>query len=564
MFKNEEIIQTKTCNNCNSNFKITNKDLEFYEKISPNFGGNKYLIPLPNLCPECRQQKRLSFRNERKLYKRKCDATGKDIISIYSPEKNYKVFNQDFWWSDNWDALNYGKDYDFSKQFFDQFGELLNEVPKQNLIGANNENSTYCNLTADNKNCYLIFESSNNENCLFGHWLQKCNKCSDCNFMHECELCYESLDCYFCYNSKYLFSCKNCYDSYFLEDCVGCKNCFGCVNLADKEYYIFNKSYTKEQYFEEIKKYKITNYLKDDFLEFSKKFPKKNLRILNSINCIGNQIENSKNCILCNHAHDSEDCKYSEHVWRNAKNCMDVSTAGRDAEFIFESINCGIGVYNFNYCVQCWTGSNLTYCMFNSNIHNCFGCVGLVNKSYCILNKQYTKEQYETIVPKIIEHMVSTGEWGEFFPSSISPFGYNETVADEYFPLSKDKALKTGFNWSDYEAPFPKVDKIIPASKLPEDITKIPDDILNWAIECEVTKKPFKIIKQELEFYRKHNLPIPRRHPDRRHLDRMNLRNSIGLFDRKCDKCHKDIKTTYSPDKLEIVYCEECYNKEIY
>ena len=112
-------------------------------------------------------------------------------------------------------------------------------------------------------------------------------------------------------------------------------------------------------------------------------------------------------------------------------------------------------------------------------------------------------------------------EWWEFFPSSLSPFGYNETVANEYYPLEKSEAITQWFNWSDYEAPFPTVEKIIPADKLPDDIESIPDDILNWAIECEVSKKPFKIIKQELEFYRKHNIPLPRRHPDQRYKDRL-------------------------------------------
>ena len=167
--------------------------------------------------------------------------------------------------------------------------------------------------------------------------------------------------------------------------------------------------------------------------------------------------------------------------------------------------------------------------------------------------------------------MQQNWEWWEFFPSSLSPFWYNETVANEYFPLNPPSPLNKGelkgdfkFNWSDYEAPFPKVDKIIPADKLPENIKGIPDDILNWAIECEVTKKPFRIIKQELEFYRKHDLPIPRRHPDQRHLDRMSLRNPRKLFDRNCDKCWISMKTTYSNNREEKVYCEECYNKEIY
>ena len=103
----EKTIQTKTCKQCNIKFEITNKDLEFYKKISPKFNGEIFQIPTPTLCPGCRQQRRLSFRNERKLYKRKCDATGKDIISMYSPDKKFKVYHQDFWWSDKWDGLNY-------------------------------------------------------------------------------------------------------------------------------------------------------------------------------------------------------------------------------------------------------------------------------------------------------------------------------------------------------------------------------------------------------------------------------------------------------------------------
>jgi hypothetical protein len=133
----------------------------------------------------------------------------------------------------------------------------------------------------------------------------------------------------------------------------------------------------------------------------------------------------------------------------------------------------------------------------------------------------------------------------------------------EHYPRDKNTVLESGFHWSDYEAPFPKVEKIIPASKLPPKIEDIPDDILNWAVECEVTKKPFRIIKQELEFYRKHHLPIPHRHPDQRHLDRMAQRNPRKLFERKCDKCEKDIITTYSPERKEQVYCEACYNQKI-
>ena len=65
-----------------------------------------------------------------------------------------------------------------------------------------------------------------------------------------------------------------------------------------------------------------------------------------------------------------------------------------------------------------------------------------MNQDYCILNKQYTKLDYETTVAKLIQHMIDTGEWGSFQPASMSLYGYNETVANEYFPLEKEEAIK--------------------------------------------------------------------------------------------------------------------------
>jgi hypothetical protein len=97
------------------------------------------------LCPSCREQRRLSFRNERKLYKRKCDATGKDIISIYSPDKPYKVYNLDFWLSDKWDPINYSRDFDFNSNVLSQFNKLLLDVPRIPFFQSQNENSEYSN-----------------------------------------------------------------------------------------------------------------------------------------------------------------------------------------------------------------------------------------------------------------------------------------------------------------------------------------------------------------------------------------------------------------------------------
>ena len=105
---NDPIVEWKTCKVSGQEFPIYQSDLEFYDKISPTFNGVKYQIPTPTLCPEERQRRRLAFRNERKLYRRTCDASGQNIISMYSPDKSYKIYHKDYRWSDARDATFYG------------------------------------------------------------------------------------------------------------------------------------------------------------------------------------------------------------------------------------------------------------------------------------------------------------------------------------------------------------------------------------------------------------------------------------------------------------------------
>jgi hypothetical protein len=126
----DPIIERKTCRLSGQPFAVYQSDLDFYDKISPTFetsremgdklickypkyysrtktGTLKIQIPTPTLCPEERQRRRLAFRNERKLYRSRCDATGEQIISMYSPDKIYKVYNQTYRLSDQWSANDY-------------------------------------------------------------------------------------------------------------------------------------------------------------------------------------------------------------------------------------------------------------------------------------------------------------------------------------------------------------------------------------------------------------------------------------------------------------------------
>ncbi|MDH4358375.1 MAG: hypothetical protein OEV37_00285 [Candidatus Berkelbacteria bacterium] len=566
---------TKTCKVCSAKFEITDTDLAFYKKISPVFGGKTFDIPPPNLCPHCREQNRLAFRNEQKLYKRKCNSCQKDIISIYSPDKEYNVYCYDCWWSDKWDATDYGQDYNPTRPFLEQVNEILKKVPRMAAVQVENENSEYGNYFGNSKNSYMCFASRYCENCYYCNWAYRAKDCVDSLFVIDCEYLYGCLDCRKSNRSKFLINCVNTSECYFSENLIGCNNCFGCKNLRNKSYCILNEQKTKEEFEKFVKEFKDWNLGK--LLEIRQKMialPVKPTEQHNCENSLGDKIKFCKNCKYVFSLEDAENAKY---VFDDIKvrDSQDINISATN-ELTYQSV-CGEEHYNSAFIVSCLDIKNVYYsfeCL--NSVSNCFGCIDLRNhKEYCILNKQYTKEGYEKLVPQIIEKMIERGEWGEFFPISMSPFGYNETVAMNYYPLEKDEAKKLGSKWQDndydikYDGPFYEPKDIKNYVENEEEREKL----LKGILKCETTGKPFKIMPQELAFYMANSIPIPKKHWEERFKGLFSLRNPRKLWHRQCmceetdhdhsGPCKNEFETTYAPDRTEKVYCETCYQKSV-
>jgi hypothetical protein len=267
-----------------------------------------------------------------------------------------------------------------------------------------------------------------------------------------------------------------------------------------------------------------------------------------------------------------EDCKYAIHCFHGLRGTYDAYGAGANLSNSYEVVDTGIEVTRDLFTIFTHSCHNVSYTYACQNSSYLFGCVGLRSKQYCILNKQYTKEEYEALVPKIIEHMNNMPyidkkervyRYGEFFPSEISPFAYNQTLAYDHFMLSKDQTIQAGYSWKD---PMPQEYKITISGKdLPDTIEEVKDNILEDIIGCTKCKKAFRIIKHELEFLRHERIPLPRYCVDCRHFFRITQRLPSKLFHRQCMKpgCPNEFETTYAPDRPEIVYCESCYNQEI-
>ncbi len=523
---------------------VTESDQALLKKLAPTFGNGAsaktFPIPSPALCPSCRRQRRMAFRNESTLYQRPCDFNGQITFSIYRPDAPFPVYSPEAWFSDAWDARDYGQDFDFKRPFFDQFVELRNRVPHLALVSYNNENCPYCHLVGNSRNCTMLYGSIHCEDCYYGNPFYSKN-CVDTLGVRHSELCLECVDSTRLYDCAY---CQNCDDSQSLRFCYDVKasaNCFGCAGLVRKEFHLFNKPYPKEEYERLVKRIDLNDKATlskvwKDFSSLKASLPRRFITGQQNENVTGNTISESKDCFDCFNA---EKCRDVSHAYQviEVNDAMDVAY-GEQGELLYEFMGFYNRISRMAFCYLCWDGTHdlLYSALCTQGTHNCFGSVGLKRAEYCILNKQYTKEEYEKIVPRIIEHMKSTGEFGEFFPMSAAPHAYNETVAQEFHPLTREKIEQRG-------------------------LVESKDESIHV---CEVTGQPFRILVQEKRMRERFGFLLPTRSPHQRHLDRIKLRNPLELWERPCNLCGVMLQTSYAPNRPEPILCDACYLKQKY
>ena len=562
--------ETKNCKNCKKNFVIETEDFNFYEKIK---------VPPPTLCPKCRQLRRHAWRNERTLYRRSCDFCGKNTVTIYSPNKPYKVYCHECWWGDDWDFASYGRDFDFTKTFFEQFSELQHDVPRMALLNKNSVNSEYTNHSGDNKNVYLTTSCFDGENIMYSNFIFNSRDSMDCSYIYDKgERLYETIDSQISYECQYGTFLKNCSSCYYCHDCRGCNNCFMSSNLRNKSYIFKNEQYSREKYLKKVKDYELSSFIVREGLlkEFNDLIKKAAIHRYviseRSVNSIGSVIIDCKNVFNGFDLVRGENCRYIYSAI-DIKDCMDLYHVGAPTtELCYELQGC-TRTSNCQFCHLCYDNMNVMYCDTCQNSQNLFGCVSVKKGEYMILNKKYNKTDYETLKEKIIEHMKKTGEYGEFFPPEIAPVYYNETQGNLYMPMTKEEVLAKGWHWED-NIPGTFGKETIKSAAIPDKIKDVPDSYLNEIFSCMQCSKNYNITKNEFLFYQKENIPFPRRCSNCRYKRRFNLRPKRELWHRVC-MCEKDhvnhngpckveFETCYAPDRPEKVYCESCYNKEIY
>jgi len=550
--------ETKNCQNCKSEFTIESDDFAFYEMMK---------VPPPTWCPRCRMIRRLGWEGQRMLYKRPCAFTGDNIITFYHPDSPHVIYRQDIWWSDKWDPKSYGREYDPARPFFEQWGELFHETP---LPALHTEHTTmvesdYCNAAANLKNCYLVFSADNSKDCAYGRGVNDATNTIDAKNVHFTELCHDVImvdKSYQVFSSQY---CENSYDIWFSRDLAGCSNCIGCINLRSKQNHIFNKPVTKEEFQRFVQELDLGSHAKR--LEFRRKAeaffltqPRKAVRNIRAVRSSGDYLYDCKNVRDSYLVYGGENMRYC-HFQEVAKtvNAYDYSSFGLGAELVYEAAWCGLSVYNLKFGVWNYHARDIEYCFGCHGSGNLFGCIGIRNGEYSILNKAYAKEEYLALRERIIADMKKRGEYGEFFPAELSPWAYNESRGPEIVSLTKQEAIAYGFAWREENPRQYREATTI----TPDHINDVPDTLTKEILKCENCGRNYQIIFSELAFYRRFSIPIPHECPLCRDNARTLFLNPAMIYMRTCAKCNQRIETSYAPDRPEIVYCESCYQNEV-
>jgi hypothetical protein len=548
-------METKICEHCHKEFSITPAELLMYEKVA---------IEIPTTCVRCRFAQHFAFWPFGKFRKGVSALSGESFITMLPENVRYPIYTSKEWWSDAWDAMDFGQDYDETRPFFNQLRELQEKVPRPHQQGTNSLASDWCDDIWDSKYCYLTRSTARSENISYGYRVFDAKDSMDVSHAFTLDNCYECTYSFHSFELLFSRNCRDCMNSRFLYDCRNCTNCTMCWNLRGKQYCIENVQYTKEEYFEKLKEYDMSSHqgleaLKERYNEIlrTETVHRENF----SINTYG-----SRGTYLA-------DCNNCQNVfgWEASENCINC-LRGRETK---DSIDL-IGTWLVELCGNdscCTGGYGLKYSSWSEGrfseyldecleVENCFGCIGLRKKKYCILNRQYTKEEYEVLREKIIADMRARGEYGKFLPYSMGLAPYNLSTAAIYMPeIGRDHVLAQGGYW---EEPVENVVDGIATADLPDDIAEVDATISKQALICPETGWRYNISPDEFAFLARKGIALPRVHFDVRTKRRMRLIAPFAEQHDTCMFCAKDVTTYYPPQwGYQKIACEACYNLNI-
>ncbi len=436
------------------------------------------------------------------------------LITRYADFVDLNIIHYKDWFEQQSKFTEYGIDYDFNKSFFENFEILMKKMPWPNVYhySMENENADYADILRMSKNVYLskvVIQDCSNV--LYSYVVKE----NSHNVFNSVFVIWNNDNIYWSFwvfNSFNVFYSKyivNSSDIWFSTNLIGCKECIFCDWLENASYCINNVQYSKEEY--EKKKQEILSQ-KEKFEDWYnnlnakwKNFGSQNVDwefVVNSQDVqqwyFGYNIKNWNKFFFIGGTNGDEDFEWLMFAWspylREAYN----SSMFWDTEKVY-----------FSWLVG--TGYDIWYSMYVHNIKYCFGCIGLMDKEFCILNKQYTKEEYFEMKKKILNQMDKEWTLWKYFPASLNLFYFNETWADILWNFDKQEIISEWYKWNEewIKVDIPANVKLVNIKDV--DIVNFDENVLK-VVYSDDKWNYWRIMPLEYKFLKKYWLPLPRIH----------------------------------------------------
>jgi len=454
---------------------------------------------------------------------------------------------------------------DLEKNIFEQMWQLFQRCPLPHNIGVGNENCEYTDDWFYSKNCFLSHSGFKDEDVRYSYRARNCTDCEFVAFCFDCELCVDTVNCRNCFNVIYALNSRTLTDSAFCYDCRNCSHCLFCSNLRGQKYCIDNKQLSKEEYEAELVKWDFSSRTiyekaKDRFFEMMRtKAWHRALSVDNCSDSSGNYLENAKECENCFFINGSEDCVNSvRSVSGQDKTCLD-GVAHFGGELLYNVCTAQDGCYEVQSSYNLINCSYTEYSANCLNCSNCFGCAGLVNQKYHIFNKAYSESEYKELKEKIISTMKKQGDYGKFFPGYFSPIAYDESWSAVHFLLNHSEQEALGFR-IDKRRASSKPDSALQAKQVPDRPSDADNSIEKQIFWDSLSKRPFRITKEDLAFSSKMKTPLNNIYYSTRLKENFCWMQYEGTVrDVKCSKSGVDLKTSWPQVFDKRIVSEEEY-----
>jgi len=516
--------------------------------------------PEPTLLPHLRIRHLGAFWPHWSLHKRKCDATGIDIMSTFRPDCTYPIWHKDEWFKN---ANPPKATFDFNQPFFPQAEKLFKQCPIPHNTGLNNENCEYTDDWWHSRNCYLSHSGVRCEGSRYSYRILDCKDLLYCDFSFECERCIDIINSEKSYECVYWLYLKNCHNTAFCYDCRSCSDCLFCFNLRNKKYCIGNKQLTKEEYIAQKKQFK---YDTQGGYEHCKNLFKKMMHDMAwhrshyvdfCEKSSGNYLLRMRNTTNAFFGNESEDGHNITRFGWVKTGCDSINL--QDVERVFFSSGVQIKCYDVQYSFMVDNTRFSLYSGYSSRCDNIVGCCGLLGAKNAVLNTSYSAQEFSTLKQKVIDHMKSTGEWGQFFPGSFAPNPYDESWSGFHFPLTQEEQTELGYVWAERKeaanAAYEDPSTLPPASEATADITKK----VFWDA---VSHKPFQILALDIQVCRDLEVALPYTHYIRRLQENFAWMPYDGILrETICAKSGIPIHTSWPSEYDGRILCEDEYLK---